>query len=57
MKAVVILFNSLVYFSQGKMKAEVDKLIQEQETTKKAKKKKEKRKRGPRMSAAAHTEL
>ena len=39
------------------MKAEVDKLIQEQETTKKAKKKKEKRKRGPRMSAAAHTEL
>ena len=55
MKAVV---NSLVCFSQGKMKAEVDKLMQEQETMKKAKKKKkEKRKRGPRMSAAAHTEL
>ena len=40
------------------MKAEVDKLMQEQEMAKKSKKKKkEKRKRGPRMSAAAHTEF
>lgn len=41
-----------------KMKAEMERMVHERETTTKTKKKKkEKRKRGPRMSGAAHTEL